>query len=142
METKLGLFRNDFKDHTGKTFSHLYEDNNFSDVSLVSKDHNHVKVHKVILSSGSHFFHDLMLRSPHPHPLVYLQVSSSELASLVSFLYLGESQVRQQDIDHFLEIAREFRIEGIISDKGDTDTSLLSPCLWRMIAKSCAKVPP
>ena len=127
METKLGLVRRDFKHHTGKTFSYLYEDSNFSDITLVSKDHKHIKAHKAILSFGSQFFHEIFLRSPHPHPLVYLQVSSAELASMVSFLYLGECQVRPQDIDQFLDIARGFRIEGIVSEKHDTETSLVSP---------------
>ena len=127
METKLGLMRRDFRHHTGKTFSYLYEDSNFSDVTLVSKDHKHIKAHKAILSAGSQFFHELLLRNPHPHPLVYLQVSSEELASMVSFLYLGECQVRPQDIDQFLDIARGFKIEGIVSEKHDTETSLVSP---------------
>ena len=114
-DTKLGLVRSDFNLHTSKTFGALYKDNNFSDVTLVCKDHKQVSAHKAILSSSSNFFKDIFLKSPHAHPLVYLKLKSSDVESLVRFMYLGECQVKQEDIDLFLTTARDLKVEGLAS---------------------------
>ena len=113
---KLGLVRKDFNLKTGKTFSSLFGDKAFSDVTLVCNDNHHIQAHKVILSSGSHFFRDLLLANPHPHPLVYLRVTLVHLDALVKFLYLGQCQVDQEDIDTFLKLARELKMEGLTQE--------------------------
>ena len=113
--TKLGLVRSDFNIHTSKTFGALFRDNNFSDVTLVCEDHKQISAHKAILSSSSNFFKAIFLKSPHPNPLVYLKLKSSDVESLVRFMYLGECQVKQEDIDMFLNTARDLKVEGLAS---------------------------
>ena len=113
--TKLGLVRSDFNIHTSKTFGALFRDSNFSDVTLVCEDHKQISAHKAILSSSSNFFKDIFLKSPHANPLVYLKLKSSDVESLVRFMYLGECQVKQEDIDMFLNTARDLKVEGLAS---------------------------
>ena len=113
---KLGLVRKEFNLHAGKSFGLLFEDNNFTDVTLVSADNQQLPAHKVILSTGSHFFREIFLRNPHPHPLLYLKLRYSDLLSLMRFIYLGECDVDQRDIDLFLQTAKELRVEGLSSE--------------------------
>ena len=115
-ELKLRLEREDFTLHAKKSFKSFYEDSNFSDVTLVCEGNQQIQAHKVILSSGSQFFRDILQGSPHPHPLVYLRVKPAHLASMVKFLYQGQCQVEQEDIDTFLDLARELKIEGLTSE--------------------------
>ena len=65
-ETKLKLVKSDFNLSAGKTLYSLFEDSNFSDVTLVSEDHNHIQAHRVILSAGSQFFKDTLEKKPSP----------------------------------------------------------------------------
>ena len=118
--TKLGLVRSDFNLHTSKTFGALYKDNHFSDVTLVCEDHRQIHAHKAVLSSSSIFFRDIFLKNPHTHPLVYLKLKFSTLEGLVRFIYLGECQVEQEDIDTFLNNARDLQVEGLVSSGGET----------------------
>ena len=74
---KLGLVREDFSQHAENTFAALFEDNELTDVTLVCKDSEEVKAHKIILSCGSGFFKDLFRRHPQQQqPLVYLRFST------------------------------------------------------------------
>ena len=125
-EHKLRLQREDFTLHANKTFSSLYEDTNFSDVTLVCEGNQQIQAHKVILSSGSQFFRNILQGSPHPHPMVYLRVNPVHVVSLVQFLYQGQCQVEQEDIDTFLDLARELKIEGLTSEMEEqtADTAL------------------
>ena len=81
---KLGLVREDFSQHAENTFAALFEDNELTDVTLVCKDSEEVKAHKIILSCGSGFFKDLFRRHhQQQQPLVYLRFSTDQNA--VSF---------------------------------------------------------
>ena len=117
-DKKLGLVRKDFNLHAGTNFKLLFGDYNFTDVTLVSADNQQIPAHKVILSSGSPFFREIFLRNPHPQPLLYLNIRYSDLLSLVRFIYLGECEVDQRDIDQFLKTALDLRLEGISSEDG------------------------
>ena len=106
-ELKLGLSREDFSNHSVKTFHNLFENQNFTDVTLVCEDHRQIQSHKLILSSGSQFFNEILLRNPHPNPLIFLKVKYKYLNSLVRFIYTGECEVEQHDIESFLVTARD-----------------------------------
>lgn len=112
---KLGLVRGNFSLHTEQSFNSLYEASDFSDVTLVDEDNNQIPAHKIILSSGCQFFRDLFLRNPQFQPLVFLRVSRAHLQALVTFLYKGQCQVEQWDIDSFLRLARTLKVEALTS---------------------------
>ena len=96
------------------TFNNLFEDQDFTDVTLVCEDDKQIKAHKVILSSSSSFFRRILIRNPHQHPLLYLKgISYSDLQSVVRFLYFGEAEIAQDNLETFLEAAKEFEIEGL-----------------------------
>ena len=47
-------------------------DQAFTDVTLATLDNQHVRAHKIILSSGSTFFKNILVRNLHQNPLIYL----------------------------------------------------------------------
>ena len=114
----LGLVRNDFSFEAAKTLSSLFDQPDFSDVTLVCEDQKQILGHKVILASGSPFFKNILSLNPHPQLLIYLRVKSSDLQAIVNFIYTGQCKVAQNELDEFLEIAKSLEIVGIFNDEG------------------------
>ena len=112
MEDKLCLQWNDFKENLGSSFGTLRGDKDLTDVTLACEDGKQVEAHKVILAASSPFFQNTLKKNKHPHPLVYMRgVKSEDLVSIVDFLYCGEADVYQENIDAFLAIAEELELE-------------------------------
>ena len=123
MSEKLLLQWNDFKENANSAFGKLRDDEEFSDVTLVCKDSQQMEAHKVILSSSSPFFEKILKKSKHPNPLIYLRgFQSKDFASILDFLYFGEANVYQEDLDSFLAIAEEIKLKGLT---GQTSNELL-----------------
>ena len=119
MSEKLCLQWNDFQDNIKSAFGDLREDNDFADVTLACEDGEQVEAHKVILAASSPFFQRLFGRNKHPHPLIYMRgVKSGELLSILDFLYRGEANVFQDNLDSFLAIAEELQLKGLTGKIG------------------------
>ena len=115
MSEKLCLQWNDFKDNVNKAFGNLREDHDFADVTLACEDGHQIDVHKVILAASSPFFRNLLVRNKHAHPLIYMRgVKSEDLVAIIDFLYCGEANVLQENLDTFLAIAGELKLEGLM----------------------------
>ena len=76
MSEKLCLKWNDFQDNAKNAFQRLRGDKNFTDVTLACEDGEQFEAHKVIMASSSPVFQNLLIRNPHPHPLVYMTFST------------------------------------------------------------------
>ena len=114
MSEKLCLQWNDFRENAIGSLGSLKNDRDFLDVTLISEDGKQVEAHKVILAISSPFFQNLLKRNKHPHPLIYLRgVKSEDLLGIVDFLYFGEANVYQEDLDSFLAIAEELQLKGL-----------------------------
>ena len=121
MSEKLCLQWNDFKDNVNSAFGNLREDKDFSDVTLACEDGQQVEAHKVILAASSPFFQKLLRQNKHPHPLIYMRgIKSDDLLAIVDFLYSGEANVYQENLDSFLAIAEELQLRGLMG-KSDID---------------------
>ena len=111
MSDKLCLQWNDFKENVNSAFGRLREDKEFTDVILACEDGQQMEAHKVILASSSPFFEKILQKSKHPHPLIYLRgFQSKDFVSILDFLYFGEANVYQEDLDSFLAIAEEIQL--------------------------------
>ena len=122
MSEKLCLQWNDFQDNIKSAFVHLREDNDFADVTLACEDGQQVEAHKVILAASSPFFQKLLARNKHPHPLIYMRgMTSDSLLAIVDFLYRGEANVFQENLDSFLAIAEELQLKGLMGKADDKD---------------------
>ena len=80
----------DFQTNTAKTFKELCNNQDFSDVTLVTEDDELVRAHKVILSSSSTFFKNVFKRYQHQNPLIYLKdIPFKYLDLVLEFIYTG-----------------------------------------------------
>ena len=65
-------------------------------------------VFQVILSACSNFFRKILLRQSmraHPNPMIYLRgISAKDLTHLLDFMYHGEVNVDQDELDNFLQV--------------------------------------
>merc|ERR1712129_8551 len=86
--------------------------------TLVCDEEKQVKAHKVILSSSSEVFRKILITNPHRHPLLYLKgISYKDLQAAVKFLYFGEAEIAQDDLQTFLATAKELKIEGLMDNE-------------------------
>ena len=114
LSEKFCLKWNDFKENINSKFGSLREDTDFTDVTLVCQDGQQVEAHKVILVTSSPFFHNMLKKNKHPHPLIYMRgVKSEELLAMVDFLYHGQANIYQENLDAFLVLADELKLKGL-----------------------------
>ena len=105
---------NEFRNTAAKTFQNLRSDSHFTDVTLACGDGQQVLAHKIVLSSCSNFFRDVLVQNPHQHPLIYLKgVDMQDLKNIIKFIYSGEVEVKSNQLSQFLEAANELEIEGL-----------------------------
>ena len=101
---------NDFEANVSKSFSCLRKEEDFCDVTLVSDDEKHIEAHKLVLSASSEFFKNILKKTSHSNPLIYLNgFSSKYLLLMMDYIYEGEIQIFQNDLDSFLETAQKLR---------------------------------
>ena len=121
---KFCLKWNDFQKNVSSSFKEIRED--FCDVTLMGEGHTQVEAHKVILAASSSFFHELLKKSQHPHPLLYLKgIKGYHLSTVVDFMYHGEVSIGQEDLNDFLVVAEELQLKGLTGteDKKKYDTT-------------------
>ena len=121
---KLCLKWNDFQENLNSAFGVLRNAKELSDVTLACEDGTQVETHKVILASSSPFFMEIFKKNKHPHPLIYMRgIKADLLVAMVDFLYCGEANVGQTNLDAFLGLAEELRLKGLIpSDQVQMDS--------------------
>ena len=116
MSEQFSLKWNDFHSNVSKTFSALRTEEDFQDVTLVSADLQQVSAHKVVLSACSKYFKNILQQNRHSNPLLCLDgVTSSELQSVLDYIYQGEVQLYQENLDRFLAVAEKFQLEGLMN---------------------------
>jgi len=111
---------NDFAENVSGAFKDLRAEKDFFDVTLACSDSGAqtFQAHKVILSACSNFFkatfRQQMNANKHPNPYIYLRgVSYSDLTAILDFIYNGEVNVAQEDLNSFLAVAEELQIKGL-----------------------------
>jgi len=121
---KFCLRWNDFESNISVAFRELREEKDFFDVTLACDD-NQIQAHKVILSACSPFFRNVLRRNPHQHPLLYLKgVKYSELISVLNFMYMGEVNVAQEELNSFLAVAEDLRVKGLTQNNAEAPTKV------------------
>ena len=122
MSEKFSLKWNDFQSNVSKTFSQLRSEEEFFDVSLVSDDEKMMSAHKLVLSASSPYFKHILTTNKHSHPLLCLDgVSSAELQCVLDYIYQGEVQIYQEQLDRFLVVAQRLKLEGLTSQDDDQE---------------------
>lgn len=105
----------EFENNAGSSFKSLLSDTTFTDVTLVSDDMKLIQAHTIILRSASQFFRTILYKQPNKHPILYLKgIQYSNLLALVDFIYLGETEVAQEDLNNFMEAATTLQVQGLL----------------------------
>jgi len=124
---KFCLRWNDFEANISTAFRELREDKDFFDVTLACDD-DQLQAHKVILSACSPFFRTVLKRNKHEHPLLYLKgVKYIDLVAVLNFMYHGEVNVAQEELNSFLAVAEELKVKGLTQNGSDKSTGRTDP---------------
>ena len=124
MAEKFCLKWNDFSSNVSKSFGLFKTADYLHDVTLVSDDHKQFSAHKLVLSACSEYFRTIFKNNANKnvHPLLCLDgISSADLDNIVEYIYNGEIQIYQDNLDRFLTIAQRFRLEGLLSNEDEGD---------------------
>ena len=116
------LERNDFDVASGKTFTDLHLNPEFSDVTLVSQDNHFIHAHKVIISSCSSVLRNILLGSNQQH-IINIGTNYSDLKQLVKFMYTGQCDVEPLILVSFLAVAKSLQIKGLAPNDKEEDSS-------------------
>merc|ERR1712126_437547 len=115
MDDKFNLTWKDYQTNASKKFGSLRHEDKLNDVTLVSDDHVQISAHKVVLSSCSRYFKDIFIKNRHSHPMLCLVgVNLKEVNYVLDYIYHGEVQIHQDNLNSFLEIAQKFQLEGLV----------------------------
>jgi len=114
---KFCLRWNDFENNISNAFKELRDDSEFFDVTLACDD-DQMQAHKVILSACSPFFRNILRRNHHQHPLLYMKgVKYTDLQAVLNFMYHGEVNVAQEELNSFLAVAEDLRVKGLTQNQ-------------------------
>lgn len=125
---KYSLKWNDFTINVASTFRDLHSRHDFVDVTLACADGSTLEAHKVILSSVSTYFRDILKQTPCKHPIIILKdTGRDEAAAMLEFAYTGEVNVAQELLPSLLHTARCFKIKGLDKVESPIEQPLV-PC--------------
>ncbi|XP_071634455.1 protein abrupt isoform X1 [Temnothorax longispinosus] len=112
-EQQYSLRWNDFQASILSSVRQLRDVEDFVDVTLAC-DSCSFTAHKIVLSACSPYFRNLLKANPCPHPIVILKdVASSDMESLLRFMYHGEVHVGQEQLPAFLKTAQMLQVRGL-----------------------------
>ena len=117
MKERFSLKWNDFQSNVSKSFSFLRNEEYLHDVTLVGDDHRQLPAHKLVLSACSEYFKDIFKNNKHSHPLLCLDgIKNDELNNILDYIYNGEVQIYQENLEQFLSIAQRFKLKGLLGN--------------------------
>ena len=112
---KFCLKWNDFKENIGSSYRELRNKPDFYDVTLLCEDYQQIYAHRNILTSNSYFFNTVLSRTDQANPVIYMRgLKAKDLVAIVDFIYHGEVNIHQEDLDGFLVLAKEFKLKGLL----------------------------
>ena len=122
MSEKFNLKWNDFQSTVLQSFKSIRRDKDFLNVTLVTDDEIQIEAHKVILAASSPFLGNILKKSPHKHPLIYLSgISSINLSLILDYVYFGEVQLLQEQLDDFRLASAKLQISGLTGNEKEEE---------------------
>jgi len=137
---KLCLHWNDYERNISEAFREIRDDKDFFDITLVCEEEQ-IQAHKIILSACSPFFKKVFQNNHHSHPLIYLKgVKYQDLEAVLNFMYYGEVNVAQEELNSFLQVAGDLKIKGLSLDAA-MDATASKNNLSRLMPKPNVSLP-
>ena len=119
MKAQLNFEFRDFASFVMGVFEEIFESNCFNDIELMGDDNIPLKAHKAILSSFSSTLREHMSSQQTLQKVKVSGVTYQDLQSLLHFVYLGEVNVAQENLEKLLALAKFLGIEQL-QDQGPT----------------------
>ena len=141
---KFCLKWNDFEHNVSSAFNDIREEKDFFDVTLVCGG-SQIQAHKVIVAACSPFFKSVLRQNPHQHPLLYLKgVLYDDMVSVLNFMYKGEVNIAQEQLNSFLAVAEDLQVKGLTQDgqKSEPVSSKPSSASYKPQIKKPKAAPP
>ena len=114
----------EYDNNVPQTFKQLWQNQDFADVTLATKDDVQIRAHKVILSASSPIFQNILKKNPHGNPLIYFNnLKSADVKLLLRFIYLGQCEVSQNGLVDFLAAGKELKVKGLVEEEVNIDHS-------------------
>ena len=107
---------NNFLENQSKNLSLLRLEELFCDVTLVTDDEKQISAHKLILAASSQYFKNLFTSNPNSSNNLN-GVHSKYLNHVLNYIYKGEVEVLQDDLDTFMNIAHQLKVNGLFKDQ-------------------------
>ncbi|XP_067204410.1 protein bric-a-brac 2 isoform X2 [Linepithema humile] len=123
---------NNYQSNMTSVFHQLLQNEAFVDVTLACNEAS-LKAHKVVLSACSSYFQNLLLSNPCKHPTIIMpqDVCFNDLKFIIEFVYRGEIDVSQAELQSLLKTADQLKIKGLCevpeNRDGPPPVSLSSP---------------
>ena len=122
MSEKFNLKWNNFQANVSTSFQEIRKSQSLLDVTLVTDDLKEVKAHRLLLTVCSDFFKTILSDSK-PEPIIYLPgFHSTNMSLILDYIYNGEVQIYQDQLDSFLESAQKLKIQGLVFDNDENET--------------------
>jgi len=120
---KFCLRWNDFESNISLAFREIREEKDFFDCTL-SCGSRQMQAHKLILSACSPFFRSVLKQNPHQNPLLYLKgVKFTDLQAVLNFMYHGEVNIAQEELNSFLSVAEELQVKGLTQNNSPPNST-------------------
>ena len=108
---------------TKESWRLLFDNNKFTDVTLVCGDQKTIEAHRLILSACSPVFAKILDQNMSAHPWIYLRgIDYEELKSIIEFIYLGASSLESSKVNEFFEIAADLEVSSITKSQESART--------------------
>ncbi|KAK7085806.1 hypothetical protein SK128_018633, partial [Halocaridina rubra] len=114
---------NNYQTNMTAVFDQLLQEEVFVDVTLSCEGGQQLRAHKVVLAACSPYFQAVLQNNPCKHPIVILprDVAFADLRAIIEFVYRGEIDVAQEQINSLLAAADTLKIKGLC-EVGDDPT--------------------
>lgn len=97
-------------------FTSLFETGGLTDVTIMCIGGS-LRAHRIILSTCSNYFLKLFLSVDTKRPIISLpEVHVSTMQSLLKFIYTGEVEAQEDQIEFLLQAAKMLEISGLTND--------------------------
>ena len=100
-------------DLLGTMMKDMMEFSSFSDVTLICDDNVTIRTHKLILSSSSPLFKEILGGEPALSEIFLIGIRGSQVESILKFIYLGEVIVHHDNLNSFFSTARNLQFNEV-----------------------------
>uniref|UniRef100_A0A1B6MMM4 BTB domain-containing protein n=1 Tax=Graphocephala atropunctata TaxID=36148 RepID=A0A1B6MMM4_9HEMI len=118
MDQQFSLRWNNYLNQLTEAFGSLRYEEDLVDVTL-SCEGGRLRAHKMLLSACSPYFRDIFKENPCQHPvIVFRNTKLRDLQAILDFIYKGEVNVLQENLESFLGTAELLEIKGLTEGNG------------------------